>query len=213
MLWDVNGHAIEIIASDKREVRTVRWTEEEKILAVGADIPQQEVRYLIKEMLDKEQEKIEINSITYLEFFDKKWPLKIKYGKGKPYFKNNIIYCFTDRKSISPVFLGKIQTTLFQDVIYREVGCWEDLLQVLVPEILFRKNDSTPFIITKAGEKITFSKSLKNLSLESLAYAVFKAMVQYVDLSEDEEEKLLDKYFPNWNNHYKILCYEYPKYI
>ena len=213
MLWEMDGYAIEIIPSEKPEVRVIHWTENRKVLAVRADIPQQELRYIVREIIQNGKSDLSPDVLTTLDVFDKKWPLKILRGTGASYVKEGIIYCRSNNNPLSALQLQKVKDTLFFDYLYHCVGRWEELFDVLVPDVVVRKMNTKPFSVARANAKVTFSRSLQQSSQDLIAYVVFRAMADYVKLPLAQQEKLADRHFPLWKAYYKTLCYEYPRYL
>ena len=200
---------VEIVLSDGKGIRVLEWTTAHKKLAVEANVPKDEIVLFVKRLLRKKIKKEIDYTITSIEIFDKKWPVKLAGPSGNPYIKNDIIYCFSNSHNLSYKQIDEIKERLLNTFIHDFVGKWEERLCLLVPTILFRKNKTNPFTICLTKEAITFSKSLHAFSLDVVEYCVAMAMMAYLGLHQKQQEYILNEYMPLWKIYEKNIAYEY----
>lgn len=144
-----------------------------------------------------------------LEVFDRHWPIKLLTTKRASYMQDGIINCYIKGRRMSSAAKIKMKEELLQQLILRQVGQWEEALDLLIPHIMFRKNKKKPYIVQGTKGCICFDKALHNQSLEAIAYCVFKAIADYGVLDESARKRLIGKHFPTWKTLEKITLYAY----
>lgn len=210
MIWHVDGHDVEVFVSGVSEVEIHLWTKDEKVISVPCTLSKDEVRWTIRN-IHKDRYVLAHHSKKYDELvvFGKRWSVELKKGTGRAYLSGGIIYCYTNRKSISCNLTMQIKKQLLEQFILSFIGIWEDRFEKLVPQIMFRRDARNPFVIGYDHHRITFDKGLDRFPLIYVEYCVFDALSSFFGVDKQERELYLVKYFSSVKTIQKTLKYEY----
>jgi hypothetical protein len=209
MIWVVDGHEVDVLVSAKQEVEVLRWNEHKKIIQVPVNMPNAEAMWTIRNLLKTRLSNTLLCAEERLEVFDRHWPIKLLAKKRASYMEDSIVHCYIKGRRISSQEKIKIKEELLEQFVLRHVGQWEETLDLLISHITFRKNKNKPYIVQRQKKSICFDKALSNLSLEAIAYCLFKAVADYGALEENLRRRFIEKRFPTWKTLEKIIIYAY----
>ncbi|RZF61898.1 hypothetical protein [Sphingobacterium corticibacterium] len=212
MIWVVDDQEIEVLFSAKEEVEICRWNEYKKIIQVPLSMQKAEAIWTIRNFLQTRISDTTRWVEERLEVFDKHWPMKLSSNKQTPYIKEGIIHCYIMGRQMSATGKIRIKEELLQQFALREVGHWEETLNLLIPYITFRKNKNKPYVVQRQKGSICVDKALYNLSLEAITYCLFNAVADYGVLGINRRRQLIEKHFPRWEALEKVIRYAYASY-
>ena len=158
--------------------------------------------------------KEELNVLEYvkLNLFDQLYPVKIyRTGKQKAYLKQSIIHYFTNKNTdiSKPTFIKKIQEAVFYETMITMISKWEEELQLMSNELIFKKLKTKPFLVDLETKNIVFNKNNQLLNLRTNEYIVYLA-VQALKPSSEVTLAKTKHYFPDHEQLLKRLKHEYP---
>lgn len=209
MIWHVDGYDVQVYVSGGSDVNVHLWDTDEKIIYVPGTLSNDEVRWTIRN-IQKDRSLLQHNK-RYGEFevFDTRWVVELKKGRGKAYLSGGIICCYTDKKTISDSLKVQIKQQLLEQFVLSYISVWEDRFEKLVPQIMFRREVRSPFVIGYGRRRITFDKGLSRFPLIYVEYCVFDALSSFFSVGQTEREFYLGKYFTSVKTIQKALMYEY----
>lgn len=209
MIWVVDDHEIDVLFRAEEGVEILQWDQYKKRVGIPVGMRNAEAVWTIRNLLKTKHLDISMFLEEKLVVFGKHWPVKRLAVNKAPYLDDGIVYCYTRGNQISSALKNRIVAQLLQQLILREVGQWEEILNVLIPSIVFRKNKKQPYIVQRSKSCICFDKELYHLSLDVITYCVFKAVAEYGVLTEDSIKRIIEKYFPTWKTLEKSIVYAY----
>ncbi|PRD56235.1 hypothetical protein C5749_02925 [Sphingobacterium gobiense] len=212
MIWVVDAQEINVVVSAKGEVEVLQWNEQKKVIQVPVSMRNAEVIWAIRNLLKTKPPNTSLNIIERLEVFDKYWPIKVFVNKKPAYMEDGIIHCYIRERRMSSTEEIKIKDELLRLFVLRQVGQWEETLELLIPHITFRRNKNKPYIVQRRKESICFDKKLYDLSLGTIAYCLFNAVADYVGLKDGFRKELINQHFPTWKTLEKNISYAYATY-
>lgn len=209
MIWVIDGHEIDVLVCAKGDVEVLQWNEHKRKIQVPVGMRNSEAIWAIRNLLQTRLSNTLLCIEERLEVFDKHWPVKLSANKKASYMEDGIIHCYMKGNRISPAEKIKIKEELLQQFVLRHVGQWEEILDLLIPHVTFRKNKNKSYIVQRQKESICFDKELYNQSLEAIAYCVLNAVADYGVLEESSRRRVIEQYFPTWKILEKIILYAY----
>lgn len=196
MIWVVDDQEVEVLFSTKEEVEVPRWTEQKKVIRIPLSMQKAEAVWTIRNFLRTKQPKAMLFAEERLAVFDKQWPVKLMSSKKTAFIKDGMIHCYTKSRRLSDGEQLRLKEELLQQIVSQHVGQWEEILDLLIPRITFRKLKGKPYIVQRQKEGICFNKELLSLPLQTLAYCVFQSVVAYGGVADNLRKRIVEKHFP-----------------
>jgi|GEM_PF-1023311 len=201
MLIKVDDKDYNLLTTEKREIRILNLHEDVPTVYAHAQNSLDEVAAYIRQF--QQSSAFQVVPESMLEFFridlfGKKYPVKIIRNEDfQPYIKADLVYCSakanTDIQQTK--FAENLREQLFQQYVLQRVSHWEEQLNVLANDIHFRMLKASPYKTNVDNANITFNKQIKDLSLRTIDYFVFSAILPL--LPEENELALINQYFPD----------------
>lgn len=201
MLIKVDEKDYNLLTTEKREIRIANLQEDIPTVYAHAQNSLYEVATYIRQF--QQSSAFQVASESMLEFFridlfGKKYPVKIiRNEEFQPYIKADLVYCSAKANTDiqQEKFAENLREQLFQQYVLQRISHWEEQLNVLSNDINFRVLKASPYKTNAETANITFNKQIKDLSLRTIDYFVFSAILPL--LHEDDELTLINQYFPD----------------
>ncbi len=158
-------------------------------------------------------EQLPILEYIKVSIFDQVYPVKIhRTGKQKSFLKNSIIHYFIPKNAdiTKPTFLSRIKDDFFEDSIIGMLSNWEEQLQLMSNDIVFKKLKTRPFIVDLVTQNICFNKNNQLLSLRTNEFIVYLAL-QALQTTLEDSLKSAPQYFPDYERLLKTIHHEFTR--
>ncbi|MGN0002894.1 MAG: YgjP-like metallopeptidase domain-containing protein [Sphingobacterium composti] len=178
-------------------------------LNVPALLPQDNLILYIQKELPKvisDAKKIKRTSITELEIFDKKYPIRI-INLSTSYIANDILYTNTDTLK-SKIKIEELKLKILRNTIDQLLSNLEEELNVILPVIKLKKLKTKYYSICPTNEYITYSKTLIDKSKDFISYVVIMAVGRYLLCTEEQSSDLINRHVLNPKHCEKVYNYE-----
>src|SRR5690606_4195576 len=142
-----------------------RWTEQKKFIRILLIMQKAVGDWNIRNCLRTIRPTDMLFGVNQVQLFDHKLHFKLISSKKTPFIKDGIIYCYTKNRRLSDREQLRLKEELLQQVVFQHVGHWEEILDLLIPRITFRKLKGKPYIVQREKEGICFNKQLLSLPL------------------------------------------------
>lgn len=180
------------------------------LLCAAATMPKKELIIFVKknekQLVYKFEQKFEKYSDSHIILYNK----KMRYQ----HVPNSSISCRSNNSIFSPIIpylksnTSKIKCEVLLYDIKQIIAFWEDLLDVIVETIKIKNYKTKAFQICHKETAIYFAKYLINQNFDYVNYVVAKALFEYLELSQFEQEALMIKHVQEWKHSSKILDFE-----
>lgn len=210
MIIQVEGKEYLLVVSAEDSIRIESNGKEIPLIFAPAHLSVPELTTYIKQFARQGTKKIQPdNTLDFftIPLFGKTYAVRpVKSGQSKPYLKNDIIYYspstfnFRSQEKLESQ-LGQI---IFEQMIMNLIGKWEELFQVLVDDIHFKKLARSPYIIK--DHSLTYNNSNIQLDIRVNDYLLAKALIE-VKGKNTFSSNILENYFPEIRQIEKILSY------
>lgn len=213
MIWVVDDQEVELIFSTREEVEVHRWTEQKKVIRIPLSMQKAEVVWTVRHFLRTKRPMDMVFGEEHVVVFDKQWPVKIISSKKTSFIKDGIIHCYSKNRRLSDGEQLRLKEELLQQVVLQNVGYWEEMLDLLIPRITFRKLKGKPYIVQRQNEGICFNKQLLSLPLQVLTFCVFQSVVVYGGITDNLRKRIVEKHFPTARTLEKRISHFYQNLI
>lgn len=180
------------------------------ILAVPIDLPENELTQFLKingsKLIKAFEDTISDNKANYINLYEEQFICMYKPTILTSYRINKKI--FTNLKTLNTANISKLNKAILYQDITNLIGIWEERLDCLIDCIHIKNYKNKMYKSIPIDKVIEFSILLKNKRLDYLGFVVAKAVFDYLQLEEDKQIQLLDKYINNWKHFNKIFEYE-----
>jgi len=210
IIW-IENREYQLISNAANSIHIDYKNPELPVIYASASLSIDELTTYVKQYAKKNrlitQAETESFDFFTINLFDNSYPVKpINEGKSKPYLKNNIIYFSkSEFKSKTQKKLEEsIHDIIFEQSILVLIAKWEEILNILVEEVIFKKLPSNYYKIS--NQKLLFNKKNSSLSLKINEYLILKALLDLTE-SKSRIQYKLEQYFSDHKQIEKILAY------
>lgn len=209
MLWEIDGHTVQVDLKDLSEIQVYAWTATDKSLAVPVGMPQEEALWAIRQLIKTGAPAMEVY-FDELALFGRSYTLKItRNAMLQPYLQGSVVHCAAKRLPLSLAARKALAETLLLQQLSQFVGHWEEKLHLLVQTIEIRKFKTKAFTICLDSKVLVFSKSLLDKPLEWINYTTLYALLAFTNWDQETKNNFIKTQFPLWKIYHKSLAYEY----
>lgn len=178
-------------------------------LQVPALLPQENLIAYIRQELPrviKYAKKLTPHKIVELHLFDKIYPVKISETESL-HIKNEVIYA-NPKDLGTKAKIEKLKLNLLLNFINDTLSVLEQDLNVILPEIYFKKLQTKYYSICHNTQRITYSKTLIDKSKDFITYVVILTVGFFLESSKEQIDFLINKYVSNSKHCERIYNYE-----
>lgn len=178
-------------------------------LAVSAQLPHAELMAYLK---STHVHKIATSpsaiaeSLPSIDLFDTTFELITQKNLKSPYIKGKVLY--SGYKADSQATQNKLLKVILLQELKKQIGFWEETLNVLVSHIYIRKLKTNSYTFCVTDKRLTFDKNLVYRTKDYIAYICAVAIFDYLALNDSLKEQLLIRHVKNWMHHRRVLAYE-----
>ncbi len=214
MYIEVEGKTYFISIRDSEKSVSIIGQQEDIVhLAVSAQLSQVELITYLKSAHFRSLVKVnklpQMDTTNTINALGADFTLIIQKGLLTPYIAGKSLYADVNPKS--KMGLNKLLEQILRQELNRQIGFWEEKLNVLISDIYIRKLKTNYHTICTNSSRLTFDKNLVHKTKEFIAYLCAVAVFDYLELEESIREKLADQYVKDWKHHQKVFLYELTK--
>lgn len=207
---EVEGKTYYINIRDSESgIKVIEEKDDITYLAVPARLSQDKLIAYLKSNPQtnvKPEESSEEYNPTTLPLFDTMFVLVLQADLQYPYLKGKSVY--SPKIPKSKASLEKLSETLLIQELKKQIGFWEEVLDILIDDICIRKLKTNCYTVSDSNRRLTFDKNIVLRSRDFIAYICAIAVFDYLDLEDTVREVLGTKYIKDWRHQQKVLQYE-----